>query len=159
MKKFSIEISKVNTEKSGDVLWAEGKIIINDYEEDLSIPIQIWNLNDYQQQWREGIERLKTKNSSCLVTAVRMLKTGLPCMEIWKLYRVGDTVFVNHQLLGGDIFKKIKGGRKPYYLKTCYQLVDERLTNENGEGITEYGQKMFELSLNIKDLDQLKFNE
>lgn len=151
MRLFNIEAISEKSEMVEGIWWHEGKITIGDYSEIFDMPLNMWTVEDYIRQWKEGIERIKTHDTSCLVTSIRMLETGLPCMVLWKLYKVGQDIFMTYQLLGGEVFERVKGGPKPYYLATCYQLIDERITNQEGKSIDEDGNVIAEWKMSVDD--------
>src|SRR5580700_4777947 len=92
---ISIEITSKRSKKIEDIPTLMGRITIGNTWESIYVPINLWNKSDYERQWKEGLERLKTHNKSCLVVGVYDPKKG-PAVEWWKLYRVGDMVYINN---------------------------------------------------------------
>src|SRR3989344_8136127 len=81
-----------------------GKIIIKDFWEILEIPVDYWTLDDYKRQWKEGIERLKTHDRSCLVASVQD-PTKAPLINWWPLYKVDTSIYIYNHLLIGKSYK------------------------------------------------------
>ena len=86
---------------------ALGEITLDDFVETFEAPLTFWSADRYESQWREGVDRLlKGALRSCLITS--MLGSGSEPFGVWwKLYREGDYVVVQNQLLlaevlGGD---------------------------------------------------------
>ncbi len=151
MKKFKIEVINKKPTTASGILWHEGKLTVGSFKEILDMPLDVWTLQDYKQQWKEGLDRLKTHDSSCFVTFIMMTKFRLPCLRLWKLYKVDTTIFVTYQLISCILLKTIPPGESPCYSKTCYQLIDQRVTNEKGDSITEEGHKIVEWSIAAED--------
>ncbi|MHB9020194.1 MAG: hypothetical protein ACYC3G_05010, partial [Minisyncoccota bacterium] len=127
-----------------------GQITIGDFEEGFSIPLGTWNLREYKRQWKEGLERIKSKNTSCIVTNIHNLKTN-PYIELWSLYKEGDKIFFHNQLI---LFERedLSIALSDFNSKNCYQFVEPRIVSEKGEGINEEGQLLFEKSTNVSDV-------
>lgn len=87
MKNFSIKVISKQPKKIAGNLCHSGEIIIGDYAEEFIISLDEWDIEQYKQQWKEGIERIKTHNSSCLIADITTLKTN-PRMNLWVLYKV-----------------------------------------------------------------------
>lgn len=115
----------------------KGKIQIGEYVESFYMPIDYWSLKDYENQWKEGVERLRTKNQSCLITAVNDPKES-PFIEWWILYRVGNKICIQNCIIPADIYKEMIGD-KPFTTETCYDFIPARVTySEDGEQISEW---------------------
>ena len=89
MKEFNIEVISARPQKIDGLLSCWGRIIIGDFSEQFLMSLGSWNMEEYKQQWREGIERIKTYPISCLITSVTKLTTN-PRMNFWSLYKVDD---------------------------------------------------------------------
>jgi hypothetical protein len=96
---ISIEITSKRPKKIHSVLAYTGRITIGNYSESIYVPLDLWSKEDYEQQWREGLERLRTHDTSCLIATIHDPKIR-PYIDWWVLYRVGNTVYIqNHMLL------------------------------------------------------------
>jgi len=121
MKQFSIEVISQKAEKYNNELVYWGAILIEPLYERFLIPVSCWAIEQYQQQWQEGIERIKHQETSCLVTAIKTYKNR-PVLTFWAMWKQGDTIFFNERDSG--ISKKYERIVKvPYDTGICYQLV------------------------------------
>lgn len=75
-----------------------GRITIDDFTERVALNNNSWGIEDYKRQWREGIERLKTHDTSCLVTTASDMFRR-PSMWIWAMYKENDTVYIQNHIL------------------------------------------------------------
>lgn len=152
-KKFNIEVISKKPKKLAGKLCHQGQITIGDSSEKFYMVIDDWSLDDYKQQWKEGIERIKTHDSSCLIANITELKTN-PRMSFWVLYKVGKIIFVQYQALGCEVLKEREVGLPPYDSKTCYLYLLPRRT------VNAYGDKYDEWSINLDDflasIDKIK---
>jgi hypothetical protein len=150
MNKFKIEVISKKPKKIDGLLSHMGQITIGDYKETFVMPLNSWTLEEYQQQWKEGLERIKNRNTSCLVTTVQNFDSH-PLIEMWSLYKEGDKVFFHVQLINRTIAKELNLPIKlsEFSVKTCYQFINPRLTNEEGEGIGYDGEKISEWSIDL----------
>ena len=63
------------------------------------------------------------------------------------MYKINNTIFIQNQILGGEIFEESKIGLPPYNAKTCYlYLLPRRINNE-------YGHKVDEWNISVDDFD------
>lgn len=110
-----------------------GFIRLATFEERFVAPLVYWTVADYRRQWREGIRRcLDGQTRSCLITSMRDLAIA-NFIQWWPLYRVGDEVYVQNQLL---FLESIHGAFQP---GDPYAHVPERRTaSEDGEAISEW---------------------
>lgn len=114
----------------------QGKITIGSYVHDFPIFLDIWNLEDYQYQWQTGLERLNTYDKSCLITKIHKVR-GLNSMEWWLLYKINNTIHVQHRFLLGSMYATMVDARK-FTPKTCYNFIPEReVYEDDGEKIPE----------------------
>lgn len=104
-------------------LW--GEIIIGDFKEKFEMPILWWTATDYQKQWYEGIERIKTNAKSCLVTFVQN-SLGNPMIVMWALYKKKNILVIKNHMFCGSMYKK-RIGVKPFTPETCYDFIPKNL--------------------------------
>ncbi|MCL4380172.1 hypothetical protein M1466_01605 [Candidatus Dependentiae bacterium] len=57
-----------------------------------------WTQEMYQQQWREGLERIKTHDSSCLVAYI-----DNNCITTWALYKIGNRIHIQERILMAEV--------------------------------------------------------
>lgn len=68
------------------------------------MPLNWWTIKEYEKQWKEGLERIKSHDKSCLVVSIYD-PIQEPQVEWWILYKEGNKIFVqNHRLFGRYIF-------------------------------------------------------
>jgi hypothetical protein len=41
-----------------------GRITIDDFTERFIMPLEYWSIEDYEKQWREGLDRIKIQDKS-----------------------------------------------------------------------------------------------
>jgi len=68
MKNLSIEFIEKRPKIIKKIPCLAGEITIGDFFEGFDSPLAWWSREDYEQQWKTGIERLKNHEKSCLVT-------------------------------------------------------------------------------------------
>ncbi len=121
-----------------------GEIIIKDFWEILEIPVDYWTLDDYKRQWKEGIERLKTHDQSCLVASVQD-PTKAPLINWWPLYKENDTIYIQNHLVVDEFYEK-RIGNNIFTPDSCYQFIPARsLAYEDGGRPSEWKVKLDEL--------------
>jgi hypothetical protein len=149
MKNFNIEVVSKKPKKINKELVYIGRITIGDFQENFHMPLDSWTVEEYKQQWKEGLERIKTHDSSCLIVTISRLKTN-PFIIVWLLYKVNNIIFIQNQLLVSEILKEIAIDLPPYDAKTCYQYVTPRETISE-----EDGRKISEWQINVSDIPEL----
>ncbi len=133
---LTIKIIDKKPEKINNVFIVYGQLIINDYEENFHIPLDLWSITDYKKQWREGLGRIKTCNQSCLVVAIHNPAIR-PYINWWILYKVDSKIYIQNQMLVGEIYEK-KIGDKEFNRETCYDFISPRRTKAYGRKISEW---------------------
>lgn len=103
-----------------------GRITIeDDFESDFRMALNLWSALDYERQWQEGLKRIKTHDSSCLVTCVHNPTTSDPYISWWTLHKEGDAVHVQNELIFGDDYLP-RIGQNFFSPETCYNFIGER---------------------------------
>lgn len=141
MEKFSINIIDKKPAKINKKTCCLGKIIIGDFVEFFFMSLDTWTDKEYKKQWREGLERIKAHDSSCLIADMTMLK-GKPYINLWILYKIDNTIFIQNHILAGKMMKERSKGLPPYNAQTCYLYVPTRQSiGANGNAIFEWKMK------------------
>ena len=155
MSKFKIKVISKKPEIIDGLLSHTGEIIMGDYKETFVMPLDSWAVEDYKQQWKEGIERIKTHDRSCLVNLIQNMDAN-PMVEMWVLYKVGNVVYVGQHLLNRQILEMTNSPIALAYFnkETCYQFIDERLVNEQGIAVTDEGYEVSEWKVSLSAFDQ-----
>lgn len=120
-----------------------GQIQIGKFRERFMMPIEYWTIEDYEEQWKEGLDRIKVYDQSCLITAIQDPKWD-PFLEWWALYKEGNTIFVQNYLFPAEVYQEIIGS-KLFTRETCYQFIPAR------ETVTEEGEKVAEWKISLGD--------
>ncbi|MCL4380208.1 hypothetical protein M1466_01795 [Candidatus Dependentiae bacterium] len=98
--------------------------------------IDLWTPAMYEQQWREGIERIKTHDTSCL-----MLDVKKRYLDYWMLYKIGDKIHIQEHYLfdvpnqNAMIYTE-RVGNSIVTPQNCYQFCappEDRYSNEPDE--------------------------
>jgi hypothetical protein len=114
-----------------------GKITIGDFAETIVVPVDLWKKEDYERQWQEGLARIKTHDTSCLVTFIYDPHIR-PLLEWWILYRVNNIVCVQNLMFSDFVYQEIIGD-KPFTPDTCYDFIPPRVIEfEDGSRPSEW---------------------
>ena len=105
-----------------------GEITIENFKETFVIPLEYWNIEDYQKQWKEGIERIKKNSKSCFVASIQD-PCKAPYLNWWPMYKRGKTIYIQNHMLHGKYYKK-KIGSQVFTPETCYNFIPYRTTKE-----------------------------
>lgn len=145
MSVFAIEIENPVPKKIYGITSVTGQIQIGDFKETFVMPIDDWGIGKYQQQWQQGIDRIKKYDVSCLVTSVENIKSKSPSVEMWALYKEKGTIFFQHLLLTDETLSKGQPKLSKFRNKNCYEYVVMPR-----ETVTEDGSKISEWKLDSK---------
>jgi len=116
-----------------DELAQRGRITLGDFSEVFISPLTFWATEAYHHQWIEAAKRLVAGyGRACFVTAMRESLIDGPVF-LWSAYRSGDTVYLQHRLLLGEM---VKGTFDP--LNLCEQVGERTTIAEDGEQISEW---------------------
>ena len=74
-----------------------------------------------------------------------------PLVELWALYREGNMIFIQNQLLIDAPFKR-QLKKRPFNKETCYSFVSKRRT------VTESGRKISEWVVPMQAIDKALVN-
>jgi hypothetical protein len=120
-KKFSIKIigNRLYSFWYGPAIKA--LITIGSYKHEFNINLSLWSVDDYEQQWKEGIARLKHHNASCLLTWVGNQTNGV---MRWLLYKRDNKIIFYHDMLR-DIDYAEKVGDILLTKENCYDFIPD----------------------------------
>ena len=120
---------KPNTYKEEDgFLSCLGKIFIGDDFWETIIPaLNYWTTDEYEKQWKEGLERIKTHPISCLVASVQHPRKTPPLINWWILYKVGEKIYIQNHLLNDTTYREHIGNQQ-FTPQTCYNFIKPRKT-------------------------------
>lgn len=121
---------------------ANAEIVIGDHREITEVPLQYWRPEQYREQWRAAFERITDgQPTACLITGMHDPRTANFIMW-WPMWREGDTVYIQNQILFMDKIRKNFKENEPY------SHVPKRVTvTEEGEKISEWSTKVSEMRI------------
>ncbi|HEV2916114.1 MAG TPA: hypothetical protein VGW78_00040 [Candidatus Babeliales bacterium] len=108
-----------------------GKIYIGDYWESIFAALGYWKKRDYERQWKEALERLKTHNSSCLIVSV-LNPNVQKYIEMWMLYRVKNTIYIHNRFFILEYYDRLLKG-KTLTLDNWHEFIPRKRLNKPGE--------------------------
>lgn len=112
---------------------ALGEITLDDFVESFESWLTFWNVDQYENQWREGIHRLlEGAPKSCLITSIAEPKYE-HFGAWWKLYRDGEYVVVQNQLLLSMVLGNNFNSGNPYEF-----IPDRSSFSEDGVAVSEW---------------------
>ena len=120
----------------------EGKITLDDHVETFESPTYVWSVTRYEQQWLEAARRLAAgARSTAFLTEVHA-PDDTEYHRWWVMWREGDEVHVQEQLLLVDQLPA------PLVLSDPYRSIPARVQ------ISEDGERISEWRLTVDDLTE-----
>jgi hypothetical protein len=127
---FSIAFTGFDEE---DPLVAIGELKLGEHSEYFESVLEFWGLEDYERSWATGLRRLLGGASvSCLATSMIDPPTA-NFVEVWPLYRDGDDVYVQDQLIFMDQLTHQFDAAAPWE-----SVRPRAVVNEDGQKIQEW---------------------
>jgi CdiI N-terminal domain len=102
----------------------KGKIEIGDFWEYFYAPLVWWSAEDYERQWEEGLARLKSYDTSCLIISIYNPKIT-QFVNWWLLYKIDGKVYIRNQMLMNEVYEKLVGNNN-FTKETCYNFIFPR---------------------------------
>src|SRR3990167_8914107 len=131
--RFSIEVVNKRPEIIDGLPFYTGEITMGDYKETFQMSINSWSLEDYKQQWGEGLARIKMHDKSCLVVYIQQHMLSKKILE----YR--------NSRLDIETFSK----------ENCYEFVRDRKVNKKGLAVSASGNRIYdEWKVSLSAFDQ-----
>jgi hypothetical protein len=135
-KIFTTDDLAPESEKDG-VRVAYGKIVISDFQETFAASLAFWTRDDYDRHWRKALEKLISgADRSALITDY-VEPPAYPYsggyLFWWPLYRDGDTVYVQSQILFFDQLSQPFSPENPWD-----SVRDRQVVNGDGQNISEW---------------------
>lgn len=128
--------------ESGDIA-CYLEITLGSFRERFQSTLFYWSISDYQKQWVHAIERIVNvdNSTSALITELRdPALAGEVVGQWWVLYREGEKVYVQNQLI---LKKNLTGGFNPL---DPYSHIPKRKTE------TDEGDKISEWEVTVQDM-------
>jgi hypothetical protein len=136
--------------KGGNLPVHLGKITIGKHWERFWIGLDLWSLDDYKQQWREGLQRIKDHNDSCLIASY-IGKPKNPSLEMWMIYKDNDRLIFHNYWLFNSEYNKNTFRKKPFLGENWHDFIKPRkIRQPGGDGFDEYVIKY-----NPKEIDRV----
>ncbi len=139
---FSIEMVASKNEIIESVHYRRFKIIINDFSEELLLPLDFWGVNDYISHWRKQLTQFLSdkQDKTYLITEMHNPNTA-NFIRWWIIYRENDSVFFQEQLVFMD---DIVGVFSP---DDAYSYIEERrVITEDGDEISEWEARVSDVT-------------
>ncbi len=132
-----------------------GRITLGGFSEMFISPICYWSIEEFQQHWQTAAERLLGGCDTTTFFTTMYDPTTANFLQMWPMYREGDSIRVHNQLL---ILKDLK---RPFDLADPYPPylhVDE--LNDHDEDEPEQPISTWNLNINdMKDFVNRRFTK
>lgn len=115
---------------------ALGRITLGEFVEEFEMILSFWNRERYEKQWRDGLQKiLEGALRSCFITSV-WNENGVFGCEWWRMYRIGEQVAIQNQLIRPHIFNQSFENFNPDNPYPSIQ--DHHSFDEDGQQISEW---------------------
>lgn len=122
MKNISIKVIDHKPRLIKKIPYVVSKITIGNFDETFDMAIKWWTIEDYENQWRVGLERLKSHDKSCLVTEAFNLDAS-PLINWWLIYKKNNKLYIYNHMLFQEYYIEVIGD-KEFTPQTCYNFID-----------------------------------
>jgi hypothetical protein len=134
-KNFAIKVIDETLDPQFYCPAATGLINIGQYEDIFKMNVSLWSIDDYKQQWKEGIARLKQYPSSCLITWIANPIDGL---GRWLLYKRDDKIVFYYDYFYGADYSEEIGESILLTKENCYDFIPNEQTHLEKYRIKEW---------------------
>ncbi|HVW99302.1 MAG TPA: hypothetical protein VHA52_02515 [Candidatus Babeliaceae bacterium] len=110
-----------------------GEIRINDFHENLIIPLEYWNVEDYENQWVQGLKRIENHDKSCLVASVQD-PLDEPFINWWLLYKESNRIVIRNSILFDHLYRN-KIGNNLFTPSSCFNFIPKKSNDKVSEWI------------------------
>lgn len=139
MSGFSIKLADGDKYLDNELV-AVGNIQIGSFNEEFQASLSYWSRENYQTQWMDAVYKLiNGEDKVALITSMYPPKTA-NFIIWWMMYRIGENVHVQNQVLFLDELDK------DFEEENVYQFIPER------ETVTEDGDVISEWIISLKDI-------
>ena len=122
---------EVVAESDGQAVY--GKILIEDYTETFFASLVCWTPAQYEQHWREACQRLIDGRQDSALICSYVESSLSEFLVWWPLYRDGQVVHVQNELL---IYSQLS---KPFSIEDPWSSIRERrIATDDGSAISEW---------------------
>lgn len=130
---LSITCNQYSIENNYGIHYASGTISIgDDFSETITMALNFWSVKDYERQWKEGLSRIKSHDSSCLVASIQSPILSNPLINWWTLYREDKKVFIYNELITKEDYLECVG-TKLFSPDSCYNFIGPQHPEDNYE--------------------------
>lgn len=137
---FSIKMLTEPIEIVYDEICIWCQIDINDFSERFQLPLTVWDVDQYKQQWKVAIQRVVEGDTKNFLIAGMRDPWSSDFVSLYVLYREGDEVFIQNQII------LCEGNEEKIVKMDILDLVEERENHtEDGEEISEWKVTIDEL--------------
>lgn len=123
---------------------ARGKIALDGYQAVFFMSVEIWSLDDYKRQWREGLARLRDHNESCLVENFYKIRGNITWIW-WLLYKIDGIVYIQKSYCPHAPYDRMSDTQL-FTPDNCYDYIPSRMTHEDD------GEKIPEIAIPMSDI-------
>lgn len=118
---MDIKIISKKPQKRLGVISVDGEIQLNNFREELYIPLDWWSIDDYLAQWKEAVKRLNKHDVSCFVVTIHNPNIR-KFIEWWPMYKIDNKIHVQNNIILDDLYDEVIGDN-PFTRETCYNFV------------------------------------
>jgi hypothetical protein len=132
-----------------NVAATRGRIELGSFHEDFVSSLMYWDAHDYERHWKQAIERIvESSDISCLITSI-VDPTVASHLFWWPMYRVRETVYVQHHIL---FFNKLSS---PFDENEPFCSVPRRkVVDENGDQLSEWSVSVTDIETFLQGIKQ-----
>lgn len=107
------------------------QITINDFSEQIRMPLENWTQSEYIQQWKDAVARFESGfKTSALVTEMYNPENPRFALMWWLLYLEENTVYIRNGFLP---YEQIS---KPFDIKNMYECIEERIPKSEDNDVS-----------------------
>jgi CdiI N-terminal domain len=123
------------------VVASHGLIEIGSFQERFIASLMYWKADDYERHWKQALARIvESFDASCLITSI-VNPSVASHLFWWPMYRVQDTVYIQHHILFFDTLSSPFNQNDPYS-----SIPRRRIIDEDGNHLSEW-------SVTTKDIE------
>jgi CdiI N-terminal domain len=129
-------------EEEGMAPHAHGLLTIGNFWEDIYSSLFLWSREQYESQWRSAVQDILDGTAKVALIVSYLTPDVSSNLEWWPIYRVGETVYFQNQLLMFD------------QLETPFTPENPYASLQNRKSISGTGDPISEWSVNLSDLEE-----
>ena len=129
---------------------APGKLVLGKSEEEFLANLSLWNKADYKSHWSHELKALVGGNSKVALIVSYDDPKAASNMEIWRVYRNGEWVHFQNQLLPYSSLPD------DFDVSSMSRYIQDRATTTaNGDRISEWEVALRDIELFLKRTGEL----